>query len=225
MYWPRAWEVGGQSADASKLSTFQAMDELIGNLSDPGHFPRLERIVIIGLLSGAQFANRYAALGHPKLNPRPGKAQIHLEFAALDSMNYLYIDRNRPVAGTNRFEVPPGDTCPDFNNYRYGLEGLERYTYAVSISEETIRSNLFKRKATYFVAEGNTDTTHTDKSCPAMLQGGNVFERAQNYWNYIQRFAEWSRNVEFKCVRGRKGLSFVNLAPEIQELLFRLDPG
>src|SRR5262249_11685033 len=142
----------------------------------------------------------YAALGKI-LGPEAERdGRIDLRFVMMTTPTYLYLDKNRPVPGSDAFEVSKADDCPQFNNYRFGLE--HRPPHLERIAAKDVRDNLFRRKLVLMIGAEDTNDDYLDKTCGAMIQGPNRFERASSYWKYIQRFPEWRENVRFEVVPG-----------------------
>jgi hypothetical protein len=222
---PEEWEFGNDATRSKPFSSFLVIDEIIGEIAGSGRFPNVTRVLILGIGPGAHFASRYAAMGRPRIPVTSGVTKMALEFVSVGSLNYLYIDRKRPIPGADSFQLPRAD-CTDFNDYPYGLERRERFRYFEHVAEHEIRANLFSRKVTFVIGDSDTqaDPLNTDASCAAMIQGENSSRRARNYERYVQRFPEWVDNVRFVYLRDRKRLSAADLpAPELRAILFDSD--
>ncbi|WP_271781939.1 hypothetical protein [Aquimarina algiphila] len=188
-YWSGNWRIGNTSLDETtnprteRVSSFTFMDSLMIKLSE---YPNLKTIVLTGHSAGGQYINRYAA-GSPipdELNARG----VDVSFIVNNPKTYVYMDNKRKVPGTeNTFEVPSGviiGQCPEYNEYRFGLDDLP--TYLDAIGENVIRNRLPQRKVTYLVGQNDVDTDiDTSNICEAQLQGKNRFDRAHNYFDHL----------------------------------------
>jgi hypothetical protein len=220
-YWEKSWEVGGQSSGENPISSFRMIDELVAAIADPARRPNLRTIVLAGNNHAGAFVNRYIAGGHPNIPSRINHPPIDLRFVVIGAPSYLYLDNYRPVAGSESFEIPTDGNCPDDNRYRYGLEA--RNPYMARVPVETLRANMMGRQAAYVSGALDTDTHSLDITCGAVRQGRNRYERAVNYKNYIGRFPDWQKNVEFHVLPGVGHVSMSTAdIPAIRNLLFGL---
>ena len=217
-YWGKAWETGTQSSGDDSISTFKVVDEIIAQVTDPAHFPDLRTVVVAGMGLGGTFVNRYIAGGRPMVAPGHERP-VAVEYVVINAYSYLYMDRMRPVPGTDEFKEPDASACPDFNQYRYGVQG--RNAYMNLSTTAVLRANMFGRRATYIAGECDTELAHRDQNAASLLQGKTRFERAVNYKNYVQRFPEWKKNAEFRLVRVAERSSPLTYdAKEVRAALF-----
>jgi len=199
---PEGWKVGDRSRDASRLSSFAAMDRLLGRLCrrEPG-----AEVVLAGHSAGGQFVQRYAAGG-------AGCPGGRVRYIVMNPSSYLYLDpwRAAPVAGKR---------CRGFNDYKYGSRHLNQYMSKRGL--ERIRANLFSRTVHYFAgARDRRRDRFLDRRCAAMRQGPHRLARFLNYRDYADRFSAW-RGSTFEIVSGighsaRKTLA----APAVRARLF-----
>jgi pimeloyl-ACP methyl ester carboxylesterase len=170
-----AWKAGEDARQPAGLSSFAVMDDLLASLADRRRFPNLRHITVAGHSSGGQFAQRYAALGQaPDQLPWVG-----FNFVSMNPSSYLYFDEQRPGAD-GRFGVPERAACPDYNRYKYGMEGRTGYLAASSAAQAAAR--YASRPVT--VLNGERDDYQNgdmDDSCPAMLEGPNRKLRGRFY--------------------------------------------
>lgn len=194
------WRGGGEADKLPGVTSFHLADELIRLASDRERFPNLDSIVITGHSAGGQFTHRYAAAS--KVNP---PARVH--YVVANPSSYLYLDATRPRPGAScgvqdgcRGEFQPfagANSCQVFNEWRNGLE--KRSGYSAGIPDETLRSNLAKRRVTYLLGELDTlPIAGFDRSCGAMAQGESRLARGINYWHYIR--AEYRARHELVIV-------------------------
>jgi hypothetical protein len=204
-YWSTdGWSEGNlsqESQDRSKrLSSFEVVDRLCEELADRTRFPKLRRIAVIGHSAGGQFVNRYIA-GAKIPDARGGP--IEYVFVVANPSSYVYLDDHRPVPGGTGFAKGDATKFPGFDQWRYGLQGLNDYMRRSTPAR--IRANMFSRTAVYL--GGSEDTArdeHLSTTPGSMAQGSQRFERWANYRRYVQLFPEWSKRARFLEVTGAR---------------------
>jgi hypothetical protein len=217
--WEHGWETGGQSSGEASISSFCVMDEIFASVTSHDHFPDLRKVVVAGNSLAGTFVNRYIAGGRPRVAERPKAKPVEVEYLVMAATSYLYLDRLRPVEGTTDFAEPDTSACPDFNQYRYGLE--KRNPAMARLSTQTLRANMMGRKAVYLVGGSDHGTDKHEPSRALRLQGRDRHERATNYANYIRRFPDWAAHVEFHPVPGAGHLSLMSSdCPDVRDHLF-----
>lgn len=173
-YWTNggahSWKDGGDAERPSGLSSFQAMDEILRALADRSRFPNLTHVTLTGHSAGGQFVQRYAAGGRVPTG-------LSINFVPANPSSYLYLTPKRPVtAGLG--------SCPEYDNYKYGLRN--RNPYMAKPSPAEIHAQYSTRKVTYLLGEQDTQQDDDlDKTCPAKAQGKHRFERGRFYANGI----------------------------------------
>jgi predicted esterase len=197
--WPcEGWRSGQNALNApagQKLFSYDYIDYLLTLFDDKTRFPNLKQIIVAGHSAGGQVVQRYAA-GN-RMEP---KLKTPVRYIVANPSGYVYMNELRLRSGatcspdggcTGAFTLySDGANCTTYNQYKYGLEGLTGYL-ALS-TPDAIRKQYAARKVTYVV--GGLDTlqdSDLEKSCPAMAQGFNRYERGVNYWNYM--------HVQFKA--------------------------
>lgn len=188
-YWSsRGWKIGHRSRDASRISSFTVVDELLGEIcpTDPERFPNLKSVVLIGHSAGGQFVNRYAAGGKGCPNPA-----IEVRYVVMNPSSYLYIDGRRRDDTADAFRKPRF-WCFDYDDYKYGTQDLNTYMKKVGIPG--IRSNLARRNVFYLAGIEDDDprSSSLDKSCEADRQGAHRLDRFRNYRDYTKLFDDWT---------------------------------
>lgn len=180
-----AWKEGGDAEDPPGLSSFDVMDQLIGQLADKKRFPNLSRITLAGHSAGGQFAQRYAAGGRAPAQLR----NVQIDYVVANPSSYLYFGPQRPdLSDSNgrRFVTPPGGSCA-YDNYKYGLKDRVRYMRDMPVSE--LIANYTGHRVTYLSGEAdNEDDDALDTNCAAEKQGQNRFQRADFYYQYIRTY-------------------------------------
>lgn len=164
LYWSSGWKQGDKSKDSERVSSFEVLDRMV---------EMFHGVAIIGHSAGGQFVSRYAA----------GTRLQGLTYIVANPSSYLYLDTSRPVAGE----------CPDFNEYKYGLEELNSYMSA------GVASDFPERNVIYML--GSLDTRvdkYLDTSCEANRQGGNRYDRGLKYYEHLAR--HFGRPVHRKVI-------------------------
>lgn len=180
------WQHGGISRLSSKargISSFTAVDILLMFLSDQNRFPSLERVVIVGHGMGADFVQRYAAVG---VAPAILEGQrLPVRFVVANASSYLYPTGVRPIQGGQRFQHPDTNACPDVDDYPYGTRSLS--TYARRKGANAIQLDYPAKDITYLVGSRFVVDHYLDQSCAAVTQGANRTERGLNFSRYLTR--------------------------------------
>ncbi|TXN36774.1 hypothetical protein FVB32_00370 [Flagellimonas hymeniacidonis] len=179
----------GEDSEEQDTSSFTVMDSLMVTLSK---YPNLKKIVLTGHSAGGQFTARYAASS--PIADDLDALDIDVSFVVNNPGTYTYMDDKRKVLGTdNTFAIPAGfviEDCPDYNEYRFGLENLP--PYLDEVGADGIRDRLPQRKVTYLIGQNDNDTseeaTSINTRCDALLQGLDRFERATNYFDHLLDF-------------------------------------
>ncbi len=172
------WMAGGESNAPFRLSSYDALDEIIARLGDRQQFPDLKHIVIAGHSGGAQVVQRYAMLGHDKSALEA--TGVQLRYVVANPSSYTYFDERRPVAFNHA-------GCPQFNRWKYGLTDIP--AYAEGQTAALLQEKYLKRNIVYLLGQQDVDPNHPalDKSCEAKAQGPNRLARGRYYFNYLKR--------------------------------------
>jgi pimeloyl-ACP methyl ester carboxylesterase len=176
LYWTvEGWKGGYPALGPTALSSFGAMDSLLGQLApEPGPDPA---VVVFGNSAGGQFVNRYAAVGRgPDVLAARG---LRVRFVIANPSTYLYFDRDRPVA------VPDGARV---NDWRYGFDGAPGY---VDAGPRPSLERYLGRDVTIVLGALDTDGASLllEVSPAAMAQGANRFDRGLRYDQHVRRLA------------------------------------
>ncbi len=181
LYWnTSAWREGQRSSDASRISSFEVMDQLIARLADKAHFPVLEKVVLTGHSSGGLFTHAYAAANASEaLYP---EAEFH--YIVANSQYFYYPDDVRYDENTGQFAEPAG--CPAFNFWPLGFVNPPEYLSGVG--EEVVDQQLIRRKVTYLLGSSDTVTSGTlnTSDCEAVLLGSNRFKRGEHIFSLME---------------------------------------
>ena len=190
-----AWMRGGDALNWPRpLSAFQPIDDLLAALIDPVRFPQLDRIVVAGHSAGGQIVQRYAALN--AIDEKVRAAGTRLSYVIANPSSYLYFTPER-AGDTGGASFAPFDAaaCPDFNQYRYGVENIVRYARDARDAGDLDGVALFKRYAAreviYLLGTADNDPQHRelDKQCGARAQGSHRLERGRIYLRYERHLA------------------------------------
>jgi hypothetical protein len=190
-WWVGWWRGGSDSVILPTVSSFELIDALILHVAD--RFPSLRAVVQIGHSAGGQLVSRYAVgtTVHDQLRERG----IYMRSIIANPSSFLYLDRQRPnlTAEDGFLDYSDGvplveeGSCPTFNKYLYGLDGLVPYMGRRPIAEMLA---AFRSRDIWIFngMEDNQVRPDMDTSCPAALQGGNRLERGRRYYEYLGHF-------------------------------------
>lgn len=180
---PQGWPGGDEAISALPgLSAFSVYDELLASLLQPGRLPALQSITIAGHSAGAQLVQRYAILNSEDEAIRARGIKLHYVIA--NPSSFLYLDDQRPRLSKPGFGTDAATSCPDYNQYRYGLQQLP--AYAQLRDGPALMRRFLQRQVDYLAGTADRDPNHPllDKSCAAEAQGDSRLARAHFYWLY-----------------------------------------
>lgn len=197
--WPRdEWMQGTPSSGGRPgIHALGVLDDWLAYLGDRKRFPRMQEIILIGHSAGGQLVQRYSLLG--RADQALATHGITVRYVVSSPSSYLYLDDNRWQA--DAFQPPADRTCPDYNRYRYGLEGSPAYLTEQNLSPEQLLHRYAARDVTYMVGalDNNPDDRVMDRSCSAMLQGRTRVERQLAYMRYEQFLAtKWGMDIHHR---------------------------
>jgi pimeloyl-ACP methyl ester carboxylesterase len=172
------WMGGGLSTGPNPLSSYAALDEIVGRISDRKQFPDVKQIVIFGHSGGGQVVQRYALLA--KDQPALKANGIRLRYVVANPSSYAYFNEQRPVAFDHA-------KCAGFNRWKYGLSDMP--VYAGGQTPLQLESSYIKREVIYLLGQQDVDPKHPalDKRCEAEAQGAYRLERGKLYFGYLLR--------------------------------------
>jgi pimeloyl-ACP methyl ester carboxylesterase len=170
------------------VTSFQALDDIVGYLADRKRFPGLKEIVLIGHSAGAQLMQRYAVFNDQDAVLK--QAGIQIRYVISSPSSYVYFDGSRPQAQS--FAPVLSVMCPSYNQYRYGIEKPPTYLKSQNLSAAQLFQRYAARDVTYIVGANDNDPNHRvlDKSCGAEMQGESRVVRQHNYLHYEQFLAQ-----------------------------------
>lgn len=188
-----------------RISSFDVIDQILGDIACGGKFPNLKTVVILGHSAGGQMVGRYAAGNEFELAVAREK-DIEVQYLVMAPSSYVYFTPERYVEGTGgRFSVlenPP----KGFNDWGYGLENLYSYHRRHEITPERIRQRYPMRRVLYLVGENdcNPDDSSLARGPAAMLQGRHRLVRWRIYRTYLEHVfgVEIGEKQRFLMVRG-----------------------
>jgi hypothetical protein len=184
------WQYGGESVLPNRnkgISSFTAMDILLLYLSDRQRFPYLQQVVIAGHGIGADFVQRYAAIG--RATDVLAKDDLPVRFIVANPSSYMYMTIVRPAETGTRFVNPDMKKCPKLNYYPFGLQELP--AYAKRIGANAIREKYPLREVVYLASEKIYADHILLHGCEADVQGATRLDRTKSYGRYmIQSFGE-----------------------------------
>lgn len=208
------WISGAPSIGPKPVSSFTVLDQILKRLGDDKLFPNLKEIVIAGHSGGAQMAQRYALLGG-KQEAYLRKQGVRLRYVIADPSTYAWFDAQRPLPVSEK-------TCPNFNDWKYGLNKLP--AYASKIESADLEKAYVQRDVTYLLGLLDNDPNHPalDKSCAAQAQGPDRLVRGHNYFDYLSKRHPTGLNQRLVEVPGvGHGGDGIFTAPLSQAVLFK----
>ena len=213
LYWGvEGWKGGYPALGPVAVSSFAAMDSLLGQLAPLVSAGRDTDVVVFGNSAGGQFVNRYAAVGRgPDVLAGRG---LRVRFVISNPSTYLYFDRERPVA------VPAGARV---NDWRYGFDGAPGY---VDADPRESLERYLSRDVTIVLGALDIDPASRllEVSPAAMAQGANRFDRGVFYDQHVRRLAHAAgRRARHRLIQ-LPGVGHaaddVLAAPQVPELVF-----
>lgn len=186
----QGWNGGWDAANwPQPLSSFQPIDDMLAGLLNPQRFPQLQRITIAGHSGGGQIVHRYAVLNH--MDEKVRAAGKRINYIIANPSSYLYFTGERPVGDGKGFAPFDGQSCLQFDDYRYGLRQMVRYA-GNNVDGDALFKRYAGRDVTYLLGAADIDPNHRslDKSCMAMANGAFRLERGRNYLRYENHLAK-----------------------------------
>ncbi|MEM7417963.1 MAG: alpha/beta fold hydrolase [Gemmatimonadota bacterium] len=170
-----------------RISSYAALDVLVDRLTDPSVFPNVDRVVVTGHSAGGQVAHRYAAASGVE-GTKPG---VTFRYVVANPSTYLYVGPERWRGST--FDLPDG-SCPDYDEWHYGLE--DRNSYASAVPDATLRARLVDRDVRILLGTADTLDSQLDVSCGANLQGRHRLDRGQVLVRFMDDSFPGHRHIE-----------------------------
>jgi pimeloyl-ACP methyl ester carboxylesterase len=192
----QGWIAGEDSLNAPRaLSSLDVLDDLVALLGERKRFPALKRIVVVGHSGGAQIVQRYAVLNAADEKVRAGG--IDLSYVVANPSSYLYFTNERPDGES--FKSYNTVWCPNYNDYRYGLDNMIRY--GKSLDGARLFRRYAARNVTYLLGSDDTDPRHPvlDKTCGAEAEGPNRNARGRSYIRYERYIAGSSISLDHRA--------------------------
>ncbi|ARP91217.1 hypothetical protein CAL14_13730 [Bordetella genomosp. 9] len=184
-WYRQRWISGGESVKApgraAPIGSFDVLTDLLHWLTDRRMMPELRDIVLAGHSAGGQMIQRYAVLND--IDESLAGRGVTLRYVIANPSSYLYFTKDRPRAGGGFGPYNPG-LCPDFNDYRYGLDRLPQEWRIKNPAR--LASRYAGRNVTYLLGDADTDpeTRSLDKHCAAEAQGATRLARGRAYLRY-----------------------------------------
>lgn len=169
-----AWMGGDPAANPAPVSSFAALDGILGRLADRALFPRLARILVVGHSGGGQVVQRYAVLSN-----RPEVWR----YVVANSSSYAWFGPERPTG--EGFAIPDAGRFPGYDDWKYGMNG--RPDLGGSASVAALEARYVARDIVYLLGREDRDPAHPalDRAPGAMAQGANRLERGRNHFRYL----------------------------------------
>jgi hypothetical protein len=184
--WQRGrWIDGEESAKvagrAGPVGSFDVLDDLLRRLADRREMPDLQDIVLAGHSAGAQLIQRYAVLND--IDETLRARGVAVRYVVANPSSYLYFTTDRP-RGDGGFGPYNRGNCPDFNDYRYGVDHPPRGVHVPDPAR--LASRYARRQVTYLLGDADNNPEHRllDKRCAAEAQGATRLARGRGYLRY-----------------------------------------
>lgn len=175
------WKRGHLSSSdgpSPRVGSYAAIDRVLERVLERGLFPGIADVVVTGHSAGGQVAHRFAATSRIE-DEHPG---VRIRYVVANPSTYLYLGPERD--GPNGFEVPNGASCPDYDEWHYGLEDLN--SYAAAVGADSIRAQLLRRDVRLLLGDADSLSASLDTSCGAELQGRHRFDRGSVLFRYME---------------------------------------
>ncbi|MFN8637110.1 MAG: alpha/beta hydrolase [Chloroflexota bacterium] len=183
------WRLGGWSqgdrselvvdGPPNRLSSFEVVDRLVEELAVPGRYPNLREITIAGHSAGAQFVQRYAAGTQVEQKPAVARRRFVFRYVVANPSSYMYLFPRQPDRLTER--------CPRYDEYKYGLTGLN--TYLSALGPDGIRA-AYAQKDVILMLGGldfQMQDPSKDDTCAAMAQGAHRQSRGHRFFQSLNQ--------------------------------------
>ncbi len=183
------WKKGDDSISTENhpreafVSSFEVVDQIVERVTTSKLFPKLDTVVIVGHSAGGQYVNRYAV--GTQIGQRLPQG-IHLRFVVANPSTYVYLNQDRRVAGTTKEFAIPAEAEPGYNDYKYGLDNLNRYMSRAT--SQKLRQDFAGKEVVYLLGGEDTQEAYLEQTPNAMLQGANRLERGQIYYHYLRHY-------------------------------------
>ncbi|PWN54335.1 hypothetical protein IE53DRAFT_296036, partial [Violaceomyces palustris] len=164
---------------APPVSSFEALDAVVGFFSDRSRFPRMNTIIIAGHSLGAQMAQRYALIGAV-----PSRS-VSVHFVVANPGSFAYLSDWRPRSVQD---------CPEtYNNWKFGLAIYSQRYLSDFISKSLDTSNnissvidRYRKRAVSYLF-GLLDSSPGDMRCEAKAQGLTHLSRGRNFIAHLDQ--------------------------------------
>ncbi|KAE8227199.1 hypothetical protein CF319_g306 [Tilletia indica] len=183
-----AWQAGEVATHPNKTtsSSFDALDAFIDEFSNSTKYPNMKNLTLVGHGGGGQLMARYAMVG--KDTPE----NLSIRYIIGDPSSNAYFTEDRPS------DVPSSvasiETCPDFNQWRYGFDNFTTYT-GLKGKPINFFTQYIQRDIIQIIGYQDVDSSG-DQYCMAMLQGGQKRrDRNLSWWRYINTLARTNYDV------------------------------
>ena len=179
LHWSlEGWEGGDDAEGPSQASSFDALDAILARLADRKLFPNLKQVVVAGHSGGAQVVQRYAIAGKGEAALK--SAGIGVRYVVANPSSYAYFDNQRP-------DREIADSCPRYNNWKYGMDARPDYLAKPSIGE--LEKGYVARRVIYLLGTRDTNPNHPalDKTCMGEAEGPYRYARGHSYFAIMQK--------------------------------------
>lgn len=179
-YWPSTnWRRGNLSSNSNKISSFEVIDALIGQLADKARFPVLKKIILTGHSSGAAFTHVFSASNKSEVN----HPIIDFEYVVANAQFFYYPDGQRIDESSNQLYTPAN--CSAYTIWPLGYNSVP--PFLTGISSSAFNTKFVDRKVTYLLGNGSqSDPTLNTVNCENIVQGSTRYKRGENMFRFME---------------------------------------
>ena len=175
------WPAGSASLTAAQASSYEAIDAILARLSDRNWFPNLTQIIVAGHSGGGQVVQRYAVV--TKGDSGLKALGIKIRYVVANPSSYVYFVPERPADDGRLVPFAGANTCPRFNEWRYGFSG--RLPAYIDEPASVLEQRYLARDVLHLLGSEDTDPNHRvlDNSCSGKAEGPHRNFRGHAYYN------------------------------------------
>lgn len=196
LYWKGTdWREGANSISEAGISSYAALDTIIGRLADRDHFPVLENVIVTGQSSGGCFTHLYAAAN----SVEGAFPSISFDYVVSESQYFYYPDGRRINESTNQLYMPTG--CAGYDIWPIGYKVLP--PVLAPVTKEVFNDRFVNRSIIYLLGNGDeVDGALNTRDCHATLLGSTRYRRGKHMFRYMELVYPGEHNHRVEEVNG-----------------------
>jgi len=190
-----SWREGQPANSMAKISSFEAVDQIISQLSDKEKYPSLDQVIVTGHSSGGLYTHLYAAANDSE-STYPG---LNFTYIVANSQYFYYPDGQRIEESNNQLYTPTG--CTGYDIWPQGYSVIPPYLGNTSMPE--FNEQFVNRNIIYLLGNGDgPDGALNTTDCAATLLGATRFSRGKNMYRYMELVYGSAHNHTEEIVEG-----------------------